>query len=77
MTVHIPVSKRRVARHTIVEVRFQQTVEQRRPVSEAPLLCSCGEVTTSGRWDAHRGPTVDQSRVARIRAAQYPEEVPA
>ena len=51
--------------HVIEEVRFQQTAEQRRPSSEAPLLCRCGEVTTSGEWEAHRGQTRDQLRVAR------------
>ena len=42
--------------HKIVDVRFAQTAEQGRPSSEAPLLCSCSEVVTSGTWEAHRGP---------------------
>ena len=29
--------------------------EQGRPMSEAPVLCSCGAVVTSGTWDRHRG----------------------
>lgn len=56
-------------RHLIAEVRFQQAADQRRPMSEAPLLCTCGEVTTSGGWEAHRGWTADQERVARNHAA--------
>lgn len=39
----------------IVGPRFQLMVEQGRPQSEAPILCSCGEIVTSGEWDAHRG----------------------
>ena len=46
-------------RHTIADVRFAQTVAQGRPVESSPILCSCGQVTTSRGWDAHRGPTAD------------------
>jgi hypothetical protein len=44
--------------HRIVEVHFQRTAEQGRPSSEAPILCSCGEVTRSGTWERHRGVTL-------------------
>jgi hypothetical protein len=44
--------------HRIVEVHFQRTAEQGRPSSEAPILCSCGEVTRSGTWETHRGITL-------------------
>lgn len=56
-------------RHLIAEVRFEQTARQGRPMSEAPLLCTCGEVTTSGGWERHRGDTVDMERVKRNHAA--------
>lgn len=54
--------------HRIVEVRFAQTAAQGRPSSEAPLLCECGEVMRSAEWDAHRGLTRQQERVARNHA---------
>jgi hypothetical protein len=44
--------------HRIVEVHFQRNAEQGRPSSEAPILCSCGEVTRSGTWETHRGITL-------------------
>jgi hypothetical protein len=44
--------------HRIVEVRFVQTLAQGRPMSEAPILCSCSEVTSSGKWEQHRGPSL-------------------
>lgn len=49
-------------RHQIEWVRFQLMAEQDRPMDQAPLLCSCGEVTTSGEWDEHRGPSSDSQR---------------
>lgn len=51
--------------HRIAEVRFEQTARRGLPSSAAPVLCECGEVTTSGRWDAHRGLTATQQRVQR------------
>jgi len=41
--------------HTIVRVAFQANAEAGRPMSEAPVLCRCGAVVTSGAWDRHRG----------------------
>jgi hypothetical protein len=41
-----------------VEVHFQRTAEQGRPSSEAPILCSCSQVVTSGTWEKHRGVTL-------------------
>lgn len=55
MTVNIVNAPRRAAVHVIEEVRFQQAAEQGRPMSEAPVLCRCGAVVTSGTWDRHRG----------------------
>lgn len=51
--------------HRIAEVRFQQAADQGRPSSEAPLLCTCGEDMRSADWEAHRGRTQTQLRVAR------------
>lgn len=39
--------------HTIVRVAFQANAEAGRPMSEAPVLCRCGAVVTSGTWDRH------------------------
>ena len=63
--------------HTIAEVQFQQMAEQGRPMSEAPLRCSCGAWTTSGQWSDHRGDTVDQERVKRNQAAWRSRQVAA
>lgn len=54
--------------HRIVQVRFRQAAEQRRPSSEAPVLCTCGDVVTSGTWDEHRGLSTVQERQARAHA---------
>ena len=51
--------------HLIEEVRFVQTAALGRPMSEAPILCTCGEVTTSGAWEQHRGLSTDAARKAR------------
>lgn len=45
------------AHHTIVSVAFVDTAARGLPSSEAPLECSCGEVTTSGEYTTHRGPS--------------------
>lgn len=55
MTVHIPESKRATRDHRIVEARFQQAADQGRPSSDAPILCTCAAVVSSGTWDRHRG----------------------
>lgn len=55
MTIHIVNAPRRAAIHRIADVRFQQTAERGLPMDQAPILCECGEVTTSGEWDRHRG----------------------
>ena len=55
--------------HRIVVVNFQQTAERGLPSSAAPILCTCGEVTTSGEWEHHRGQTAAQQRVERNHAA--------
>jgi hypothetical protein len=72
MTTHTP-DERRLARqtrsHLIVSVQFQRMAEEGRPMSEAPLECSCGEWTTSGGWAEHRGLTQDQLRVLRSHRA--------
>lgn len=47
--------RRQNRRHLIEWVRYALMAEQGRPMSEAPLLCECGEVVTSGTWDRHRG----------------------
>lgn len=52
-------------RHTIEAVGFQEAAERGRPSSEAVLRCSCGTVTTSGQWDAHRGLTASQTTMAQ------------
>lgn len=57
--------------HVIETVNFQQMAEQGRPMSEAPLRCSCGAWTTSGGWDAHRGPTQESLRVERNKARKW------
>lgn len=54
--------------HRIAEVRFQQAADHGRPSSEAPLLCTCGEVMRSADWESHRGRTQTQLRVARNHA---------
>ena len=54
-TIPAAVPVRGGVRHVIRDVRFQQTADQGKPSSAAPLLCSCGEVTTSGQWDEHSG----------------------
>lgn len=64
-------------KHVIVDVRFQQTAEQGRPMTEAPILCSCGEVTTSGEWETHRGPTATMQRLERSHAAWKSRQVAA
>ena len=63
--------------HTIAEVQFQQMAEQGRPMSEAPLRCSCGWLGTSGTFDSHRGPTVDTERIRRNQAAWRERQVAA
>jgi hypothetical protein len=55
MSITIQPAPRRAARHIIADVRFQQTAERGLPMEQAPLLCECGEVTTSGDWNRHRG----------------------
>lgn len=55
-------------RHVIAEVRFSQAAQQGRPSSEAPLLCTCSAVVTSGTWDEHRGLSTVQERQARAHA---------
>lgn len=55
--------------HRIASVQFQRMADEGRPMSEAPLRCTCGETVTSGTWDAHRGPTATMQRVARNHAA--------
>lgn len=57
-------------KHVIVGPRFQLMVEQGRPQSEAPIGCSCGQVTTSGEWDRHRGLTDAHVTANRSRAAR-------
>ncbi len=42
------------SRHLIAEVRYQQAREQGQAMTDAPLLCTCGETLTSGAWDTHR-----------------------
>lgn len=56
-------------KHLIESVAFQQMAEQGRPMSEAPLRCSCGTWPTSGEWERHRGDTVDTARVRRAQQA--------
>lgn len=56
-------------KHLIESVSFQQMAEQGRPMSEAPLRCSCGWLGTSGGWEPHRGLTVDGERIERNKAA--------
>lgn len=56
-------------RHVIAEVRFVQAARQGRPESEAALLCTCGVVTTSGKWDEHRGPSTRQELARGYRRA--------
>lgn len=53
--------------HLIESVAFQAMAEQGRPMSEAPLRCSCGWLGTSGGWERHRGLTVE--RIERNKAA--------
>ena len=53
----------------IVSVAFDATVRAGLPVESSPLFCSCGEWTTSGEWERHRGDTVDMERVKRNHAA--------
>lgn len=48
--------------HTIEEVRFSQARAQGLRDEDAPLLCSCGAVVTSGTWDLHRGRSRDAER---------------
>lgn len=69
--------RRQNRRHLIMDVRYALMAEQGRPMSEAPILCSCGEVTTSGGWEAHRGLTLDQERVARSHAAYLERQATA
>ena len=54
--------------HRIIEARFSQNAAMGRPTAMAPTLCSCGEVTSSGAWEAHRGVTVDAARHAERKA---------
>lgn len=64
-------------RHLIEWVRYALMAEQGRPMSEAPLLCSCGAVVTSGTWEGHRGDTIDQERVKRSHAAYLERQATA
>ena len=54
--------------HTIIEVRYAQTVAQGRPIADSPILCSCSAVVTSGTWEAHRGRSIDAARHAERKA---------
>lgn len=51
--------------HKIEEVRFTEAAAKGLPSSAAPLRCSCGWSGVSGTFDAHRGQTATQTRVAR------------
>lgn len=47
-------------KHVIAEARFAQAARQGKPESEARILCTCGVVTTSGKWEQHRGDSTRQ-----------------
>lgn len=45
--------------HRIVDVAFQRMKDEGRPMTEAPITCTCGAHVTSGTWDVHRGAHLD------------------
>ncbi len=55
------------AKHVIRRVEFSRMAEEGRPMSEAPLECSCGARVTSGTWESHRGDTSTMARLKRNR----------